>query len=42
MTLYEYAFQPFADYLFMRRALVACTALAIGGGLSAGTNILGM
>jgi len=31
MTLYEYAFQPFADYLFMRRALVACTALAIGG-----------
>src|SRR2546430_1092608 len=31
MTLYEYAFQPFADYLFMRKALTACTALAIGG-----------
>lgn len=31
MSMYEYAFQPFADYLFMRRALVACAALAIGG-----------
>ena len=31
MTVYECIFQPFADYLFMRRALVACTALAIGG-----------
>ena len=31
MTLYTYAFQPFVDYLFMRRALVACIALAISG-----------
>jgi len=31
MILYEYAFQPFVDYGFMRRALVACAALAIGG-----------
>jgi zinc/manganese transport system permease protein len=31
MSLYEYAFQPFADYMFMRRALVACAALAISG-----------
>jgi zinc/manganese transport system permease protein len=31
MILYEYAFQPFADYGFMRRALAACAALAVGG-----------
>src|SRR3954468_19806874 len=31
MSLYEYAFQPFIDYAFMRRALVACVALAISG-----------
>jgi len=31
MSLYEYAFQPFADYAFMRRALVACMALSLGG-----------
>ena len=31
MSLYEYVFQPFADYLFMRRALVACAALSFSG-----------
>lgn len=31
MTFYEYAISPFADYAFMRRALVACIALALGG-----------
>src|SRR5271154_379699 len=31
MTLYAYAFQPFVDYGFMRRALAACAALALGG-----------
>jgi len=31
MILYQYAFQPFVDYGFMRRALAACAALAIGG-----------
>ncbi len=31
MTLYAYAFQPFVDYGFMRRALAACMALAVGG-----------
>ncbi len=29
--LYEYAFAPFFDYAFMRRALIACVALALGG-----------
>lgn len=29
--IYELLFQPFADYGFMRRALVACFALAISG-----------
>jgi len=31
MSLYEYAFQPFVDYGFMRRALAACVAMAFGG-----------
>ncbi len=31
MMLYEYALQPFVDYGFMRRALAACAALAVGG-----------
>src|ERR1700722_3024575 len=31
MTLYEYALQPFIDYGFMRRALTACAAPAVGG-----------
>src|SRR5215475_7077578 len=31
MSLYDLAFAPFMDYGFMRRALVACVALAIGG-----------
>lgn len=31
MSLYAYAFEPFIDYGFMRRALVACIALAVGG-----------
>lgn len=31
MTLYEALLQPFWDYGFMRRALVACIALAISG-----------
>ena len=31
MTLYDALFQPFWDYSFMRRALVACIALAISG-----------
>ena len=31
MTLYDIAFQPFMDYGFMRRALVACIALSVGG-----------
>ena len=29
--LYEYLFQPFIEFGFMRRALVASLALAIGG-----------
>lgn len=32
MTLYDALLAPFADYAFMRRALVACLALAIGSG----------
>jgi len=32
MTLVDAAIAPFADYAFMRRALVACMALAIGSG----------
>jgi len=31
MSLYSVLAQPFADYMFMRRALVACMALAISG-----------
>jgi zinc/manganese transport system permease protein len=31
MMLYTYALEPFIDYGFMRRALTACVALAIGG-----------
>jgi len=31
MSVYEYAFQPFVDYGFMRRALAACAALAVSG-----------
>jgi len=31
MIVYDYAFAPFVDYGFMRRALVACLALAMGG-----------
>ncbi len=31
MSLYEYVIQPFAEYGFMSRALVACVALAVGG-----------
>jgi zinc/manganese transport system permease protein len=30
--VYEFFFAPFADYAFMQRALVACLALALGGG----------
>ncbi len=30
MTLYELLIQPFAEFGFMRRALVACVALALG------------
>mgnify|MGYP001428763880 CR=1 FL=1 len=30
--IYDALIAPFADYGFMRRALVACLALAIGGG----------
>ena len=29
--LYEYLFQPFVEFGFMRRALVASLALAVGG-----------
>ena len=32
MTLYALLVQPFADYAFMRRALVGCLALAVGCG----------
>ncbi|HEX7777355.1 MAG TPA: metal ABC transporter permease [Parvibaculum sp.] len=32
MNLYAHLIQPFADYGFMRRALVACLALAFGSG----------
>lgn len=32
MTIYDALISPFADYGFMRRALVACLALAIGSG----------
>lgn len=31
MTPYEFFITPFADYGFMRRALVACAAMALGG-----------
>ncbi len=31
MSMYELLFQPFIDYGFMRRALIACIALAISG-----------
>lgn len=30
--LYDFLLAPFADYAFMRRALIACVALALGGG----------
>lgn len=29
--LYDFFLAPFADYAFMKRALVACLALALGG-----------
>ena len=32
MALYDLAFGPFAEFGFMRRALVGCLALALGGG----------
>ena len=32
MTLHEVAFDPFAEFGFMRRALVGCFALALGSG----------
>ncbi len=32
MSLYDLLIQPFADYAFMRRALVGCLALAVGCG----------
>jgi len=32
MTLYDLAFHPFAEFGFMRRALVGCLALALGCG----------
>lgn len=32
MDLYQHLFAPFADYGFMRRALVACLALSLGSG----------
>ena len=32
MTLYQTLVGPFADYAFMRRALIACLALALGAG----------
>ena len=32
MTLYDVAFGPFAEFGFMRRALVSCLALALGSG----------
>src|SRR5215469_4318087 len=32
MALYDLAFSPFAEFGFMRRALVGCLALALGGG----------
>jgi zinc/manganese transport system permease protein len=32
MDIYQHLFAPFADYGFMRRALVACLALALGSG----------
>jgi zinc/manganese transport system permease protein len=31
MMLYDYLFQPFVEYGFMRRALVACIALSLSG-----------
>ena len=30
--LYDFFLAPFADYAFMKRALVACVALALGSG----------
>ena len=32
MTVYHLLFAPFADYGFLRRALIACVALGIGSG----------
>ncbi|ALZ84814.1 MULTISPECIES: metal ABC transporter permease [Pseudomonas] len=32
MTLYQLLFEPFVEFGFMRRALVACLALALGAG----------
>jgi len=32
VTVYDLVFQPFADFPFMRRALVACFALSLGAG----------
>jgi len=31
MTLYQLTLEPFIDYGFMRRSLIACAAIAIGG-----------
>ena len=31
VVIYEYLLQPFADFGFMRRALVACLALSVSG-----------
>lgn len=32
MTLYDLLLAPFADFGFMRRALVSCVALCLGSG----------
>ncbi|WP_288473819.1 metal ABC transporter permease, partial [uncultured Pseudomonas sp.] len=32
MTLYQFLVEPFVEFGFMRRALVACLALALGAG----------
>lgn len=32
MTAYDFLLAPFADYGFMRRALVACLCLGLGSG----------
>ena len=39
-AMYDFLFAPFADFAFMRRALVACFALALGSAPIGGSRLV--